>query len=72
MSIHCIGKYHIERGKVMARKQITVECYLNGEKIDTVPPKAAQAMMDRLSAVMSRYYSLHPEEYLALGEGDII
>lgn len=56
----------------MARKPITVEFYLNGEKIDTVPPEAAKVMMNRLSVTMSEYYSLHPEEYLALGEGDTI
>ena len=37
--------------------------YLNGEPVDKIPGWALDKMSERLSFVVSRYFSQHPEEY---------
>ena len=39
--------------------------FLNGEPIDRLPQEALDAMSERLSRVVSRYFSQHPDEYEA-------
>ncbi len=47
-------------------KPLTVSLYVGGKKVDTLTEEQREKMAQRLSEVMSRYYSLHPEEYLKL------
>lgn len=37
--------------------------YLNDESIDVLPPWASDKISERLSRVVSLYFSQHPEEY---------
>ena len=55
----------------MARKQqkITFEIYLDGERVDKIPPEAKAGMMKRMGEAMSLYYTQHPEEYELLLKG---
>lgn len=40
----------------------TVQCYLDGEPIDELPPDAVKIMSERLSQVVSAYVRAHPKE----------
>lgn len=55
----------------MARKQqkITFEIYLDGERVEKIPPEAKAGMMKRMGERMSLYYTQHPEEYELLLKG---
>ena len=55
----------------MARKQqkITFEIYLDGERVERIPPGAKEGMMKRMGEAMSLYYTQHPEEYELLLKG---
>ena len=55
----------------MARKQqkITFEIYLDGERVEKIPPEAKAGMMKRMGEAMSLYYTQHPEEYELLLKG---
>ena len=55
----------------MARKQqkITFEIYLDGKRVERVPPEAKAGMMKRMGERMSLYYTQHPEEYELLLKG---
>ncbi len=44
-------------------KKLTCTFYLGGKQIDKLPDEWKEKMSERLSEVMSRYYSQHPEEY---------
>ena len=39
--------------------------YLNGEPVDKLPQEALDVMAERLSRVVSQYFSQHPDEYEA-------
>ena len=39
--------------------------YLDGVPVTEIPPEAKQKMAERLSRVVSEYFSLHPDEYEA-------
>lgn len=42
--------------------------YLNGVKVDSIPPEALTKMSERLSYTVSSYFQRHPEEYEAFHE----
>lgn len=51
----------------MARgKPLTVVLYYKGEQVETLPQEERDNISKRLSAVMSTYYTAHPEEYRAV------
>ena len=43
--------------------------YLNGEPVEKIPESAMQTMSERLSFVVSTYFSNHPDEYVRFLEG---
>ena len=43
--------------------------YLNGEPVEKIPESAMQTMAERLSFVVSTYFSNHPDEYVRFLEG---
>ena len=45
------------------------QIYLNGQPVDELPPEALKIMSERLSAVVSRYFTAHPDEYVKFLEG---
>lgn len=48
----------------MARsKPLTVVLYYKGEQVETLPQEARDRISERLTEVMSTYYTAHPEEY---------
>ena len=55
----------------MPRKQqkITFEIYLDGVRVERIPPEAKAGMMKRMGEAMSLYYTQHPEEYEILVKG---
>ena len=44
-------------------KELTVTLYIGGEQVETLTTEQRKRMAEKLSETMSRYYSLHPEEY---------
>ena len=48
------------------RKPLTCTFYVGGKKVDKLTPEQCEVVAQRFSEVTSRYYSLHPEEYIAL------
>ena len=48
------------------KKPLTVTLHINGKQVDTLAEEQLEKMAEKLSDVMSRYYSNHPEEYLKL------
>ena len=51
----------------MARnKPLTVVLYYKGEQVETLPQEARDRISERLTEVMSTYYTAHPEEYRAV------
>lgn len=50
----------------MAKKPLTVVLYYKGEQVDTLPQEARDRISERLTAVMSAYFSAHPEQYSAV------
>lgn len=51
----------------MARgKPLTVVLYYKGEQVETLPQEARDKISQRLTEVMSTYYTAHPEEYRAV------
>ena len=52
----------------MARKQKTLTCtfFIGDKQVDKLPPEYVDKMCERLSLVMSRYYTAHPEEFAAM------
>ena len=47
-------------------KPLTVTLYVGGKQVDKLTPEQCEKMSQRLSEAMSRYYSLHPDEFLKL------
>ena len=43
--------------------------YLNNEPVEKIPEQAMQTMAERLSFVVSTYFSNHPDEYVRFLEG---
>lgn len=50
----------------MAKKPLTVVLYYKGEQVETLPQEARDRISERLTVVMSAYYTAHPEEYRAV------
>jgi hypothetical protein len=50
----------------MKSKPLTVTLHIGGKQVDTLTEEQREKMAQRLSETMSRYYSLHPEEFLKL------
>lgn len=50
----------------MAKKPLTVVLYYKGEQVETLPQEARDRISERLTVVMSAYFSAHPEEYSAV------
>lgn len=51
----------------MARgKPITVKLVYQGQEVKTLPEDVREKMAQKLSEVMSDYYTAHPEEYLRI------
>ena len=47
----------------MKQKPLTVTLHIGGKQVDKLTDEQCERMTKRLSEVMSRYYSVHPEEY---------
>ena len=45
------------------RKKLTVTLFIGDKRIDKLTPEQSDRMSERLSQVMSRYYSSHIEEF---------
>ena len=45
------------------KKELTVTLHIGDRQIDTLTEEQRERMAQRLSETMSRYYSLHPDEY---------
>ena len=52
----------------MARKEEKLTCtfFVGGKQVDKLTPEQCERMAQRLSEVMSLYYTAHPEEYLQI------
>ena len=52
----------------MARKQKKLTCtfFINGKQIDKLTDEQCEIMAKRLSEAMSRYYTVHFDEFLKL------
>lgn len=50
----------------MARKPLTVVLYYKGQQVETLPQEARDRISERLTVVMSTYYTAHPEQYSAV------
>lgn len=50
----------------MKGKKLTVTLHIGGKQVDRLTEEQCQRLTDRLSEAMSRYYSAHLDEYLAL------
>ena len=44
-------------------KPLTVTLHIGGKQVETLTEEQRERMAQKLSEVMSRYYSNHPEEY---------
>ena len=49
-------------------KALTVTLHIGGKQVETLTEEQKERMSQRLSDVMSLYYTNHPEEYLNLKE----
>lgn len=49
----------------MLRKEQTLTCtfFVGGEPVEKLTPEQLEKISERLSEVMSTYYTAHPEEY---------
>ena len=45
---------------------LSVTLYVGGKQVDTLTEEQRQRLADRLSEVMSNYFTAHPDEYLKL------
>lgn len=50
----------------MKSKPLTVTLHIGGKQVDTLTEEQREKIAQRLSEVMSRSYSLTPEEFLKL------
>ena len=49
-------------------KKLTVTLHIGGKQVDSLTEEQADRIAERLSEVMSTYYTAHPEEYAKLGK----
>jgi hypothetical protein len=47
----------------MKQKPLTVTLHIGGKQVDTLTPEQRERMAQKISEVMSLYYTAHPEEY---------
>ena len=47
-------------------KPLTVTLHIGGKRVDTLTAEQRERVAQKLSEVMSRYYSAHPSEYQKL------
>lgn len=47
----------------MKSKPLTVTLHIGGKQVDTLTAEQRERMAQKLSEVVSRYYSNHPDEY---------
>jgi ABC-type transporter MlaC component len=47
-------------------RPLTVTLHIGGKQVDTLTPEQREHMAQKLSEVVSRYYSAHPSEYQKL------
>ena len=47
-------------------KPLTVTLHIGGKQIEELTAEQCERMGQKISEVMSRYYSLHPEEFAKL------
>lgn len=50
----------------MRKDKLTVTLHIGGKQIDKLTPEQSERIAEKLSDVMSTYYTAHPEEYLKL------
>lgn len=50
----------------MRKDKLTVTFHIGGKQIDKLTPEQSERIAEKLSDVMSIYYTAHPEEYLKL------
>ena len=48
------------------KKPLTVTLHINGKQVDTLTEEQREIIAQKLSEVVSQYYSNHPEEYLKI------
>ena len=53
----------LAKEKKRKSKELTVTLFIGDKQIDKLTPEQSERMAERLSQVMSRYYSLHTEEF---------
>lgn len=50
----------------MKDTKLTVTLHIGGQQVETLTEEQRERVAQRLTEVMSRYYSAHPEEYSKL------
>lgn len=50
----------------MRDTKLTVTLYVGGEKIEKLTPEQSVRIAEKLSEVMSNYYTAHPDEFAKL------
>lgn len=53
----------LAKEKKRKNKGLTVTLFIGDKQIDKLTPEQSERMAERLSEVMSRYYSSHTEEF---------
>lgn len=53
------------------KKEFTVTLYIGGKQVNELTEDQLDALSQKLSEVMSRYYSNHPEEYLKIKDNQM-
>lgn len=51
-------------------KPLTYTFYVGGKQVDKLTDEQCERMAQRISEVLSNYYTAHPEEYLKLLKSD--
>lgn len=52
----------------MKENKLTVTLHIGGQQVESLTSEQRERMAERLSDVMSIYYTAHPEEYSRLKE----
>lgn len=47
----------------MKENKLTVSIHIGGKQVDSLTEEQCERVSERLSEVMSLYYTAHPEEY---------
>ena len=50
----------------MRDTKLTVTLHIGGKQVDKLTPEQSERMAEKLSEVMSLYYTAHPEEFAKL------